>query len=757
MYIGKLNDKLTYLKFSVKKTDTDIVPEATVGNPFKGEKLTCPWHQLVMSGLDFSFEFSGDYFINSIVIFLGNNCAPESIRLYTGDKLRVLDKYQAETGKTITEKKIILSLDEKINSFTLTLDSAFNDVEIENIDIYGGEFSGISIFPTPKYVKDTGKKIPASTFSTSDCNNWVLFEKFIEKTGCDLRHVNKNAQISVSYVESLNANSYILDIKEDHVSLKYYDPRGLVMGIETFIKLIDKDGFLPVCTIEDEPFCKFRGIHLYLPSEEDVEFYKRLVKYMLSPLGYNYIIMEICGAMEFKTHPEINEKYVEANEKYKQGIWPKLPHGSVGGGKIVSQATIRRFCKYTREFGIEIIPEIQSLGHVQFMTLAHPEIAEIPADKKEEEITDERLADIPPDEFYAHSFCPSNEKSYEILFDLMDEIIGTFDPREYVHMGHDEIYQIGVCPICSKKDPADIYVKDVTRLHNFLRERGLKMMLWADMLQPVSAYKTVSAIDRIPKDIILLDFIWYFHMDKNIEQNLVEKGFRVAIGNLYSSHFPRFEERIRNNLWGGQISAWVQTNEKILQKEGKLYDFIYTAQMLWSESYTERARFSYDRMIRALIPDMRNKIQDVTFNEKETVLHKGTASSLNLSVNKKCESIIFTHAMNYLIARVPWSDPEEIGFYEIKYTDGTVENIPIINGGNIYYIGRRQNLPLQNGYYRHNGYVGVWTSDEIHDPISGTTFYRYQWKNPHPEKEVESISLKDETTMILINEVGITE
>ena len=66
-------------------------------------------------------------------------------------------------------------------------------------------------------------------------------------------------------------------------------------------------------------------------------------------------------------------------------------------------------------------------------------------------------------------------------------------------------------------------------------------------------------------------------------------------------------------------------------------------------------------------------------------------------------------------------------------------------------------MPLENGYYRHNGYVGVWTSDEIHDPISGTTFYRYQWKNPHPEKEVETVSLKDATTMILINEVAVTE
>ena len=37
------------------------------------------------------------------------------------------------------------------------------------------------------------------------------------------------------------------------------------------------------------------------------------------------------------------------------------------------------------------------------------------------------------------------------VLDMLDEIIEVIQPREYVHMGHDEVYGIGICPICGKE------------------------------------------------------------------------------------------------------------------------------------------------------------------------------------------------------------------------------------------------------------------------------------------------------------------
>jgi hexosaminidase len=307
-------------------------------------------------------------------------------------------------------------------------------------------------------------------------------------------------------------------------------------------------------------------------------------------------------------------------------------------------------------------------------------------------------------------------------------------------MGHDEVYQIGVCPICSQKDPADLYYNDVMRLYNFLKKKNLKMMIWSDMVNCASAYKTVPALDRLPKDIILLDFIWYFHTSKDIETNLTSKDFNVIIGNLYSSYFPRYESRIRNEkVMGGEVSAWTKTTEYCLQREGKFYDIIYTAQMLWSENYLEACRTSYDRVIRPIITKMRNKIQGVKDFAHTFTLFDGFTDTIDLSVNKTFDAISFTHTANNLISKTPWEDGEKLGFYSISYSDGTSIEIPLLNGQNIYYKGVRQNAPIVNGYFRHTGYVGTWATDEV--LIENKTFYKLLWLNPTPEKEIKTVTL----------------
>ncbi len=706
MYIGASQ----FAEFSVTKWD---------GTSLESTSIFCPWYEVVSSGIYVKAKTELKI-ITSVKIQLGENFAPTKILLLDSNKEKVITSYCGETGKAITEKEITLTLDEDISEFVLSFDSNFTDVDIRSIEIFGADLSGTVLFPTPEKMEETGRFFDVSAL------------KITKKTD-----------------ENIKANGYTLTVSEKEIIICASDERGFSLADST-VKKLTKNGKIPEIKIYDNPFCSFRGVHLYLPALHQMDFAKKLVENIIAPMGYNHLIIEICGAMEFETHPEINEKYVEANEKYNQGIWPKLPHGTVGGGTIVKKEDIRDFCAFVRSFGIKIIPEIQSLGHVQFMTLAHPEIAEIPKDKKETDATDARLADVPPDEFYAHSFCPSNERSYEILFDLMNEIIDTFEPEEFVHMGHDEIYQIGVCPVCSQKDPADIYVEDILKLHGFLKEKGLKMMIWGDMLQPVTAYKTVSAIDRIPKDIVLLDFIWYFHTDKDIEKNLTSKGFDVIIGNLYSSHFPRFEKRIRGEkIHGGQISAWVQTNEESLQREGKLYDFIYTAQMLWSESYSKNCRYVYDRIIRNMIPSLRATIQGTKEFEPSKNFFRGFAKELDIKVNSLAQTISFTHATDDLIPRTPWAEGKNIGFYKVTYADNTSVEIPLISSLNIFYSGRRQNAPFENGYYRHNGYMGSWATDEVR--VCDKVYYRYLWQNPHPEKEIAKITLNASAKITIID------
>ncbi len=761
MYIGNLNGRLTSLEWRVERTGGGAVRLKRSGDPFLGEKLAVAWQELAPAGLDLHFQYSGNVWLNRIVLRFGSRCAPTSVCLYDQDGQTLLDSYHGETGRPISIDTVALSVEGQRTGFVIRIETDLSDIILEGIDLCGAELSGeeVRVYPIPASISLDGESFPVSTYTTVSAEGElaaqaaaILREKWAELTSMELSEAEE-ATIRLLYDEDYDESAYHLAVSEDIIEIEAGDLRGFVQGVETLCKLIE-DGEVEGCAVDDAPFCAFRGVHLYLPAPDQMDFAKRLIKYLLSPMGYNHIIMEVAGAMRFESHPEINEAFLEANRRAAAGEWPDFPHGDVGGGRVVEQEAVRELCDYARRFGIEIIPEVQSLSHVQFFTQAHPELAERAAEDPIYEETDERVADLPPSEFYAHCYCPGKPESYEILFDLIDEVVEVFRPAQYVHIGHDEVYRIGVCPLCRERDPADLFAEDVICIHDYLSSLGLKTMMWADMLQPVTKYKTPSAISMLPRDIVLLDFIWYFHTDKDIEDNLLSRDYSVIMGNLYSSHYPRYESRIRKNgMLGGEVSAWVATDQESLAREGKLYDMLYTAGMLWSESYTSHARYSYDRILSRLLPRLREEVSGVCYpslcDHRERVLHDGgefapdcPECGLDIEVGKCYDSLIFEHTATAARHRIPWKPFEVMGEYTVSYEDGEQVKIPLRYGGNIAYYGRRHHAPLTHPYFRHNGYLTAWETDAIEERGETgqiITIYRYEWINPRPDVAVESI------------------
>lgn len=777
MYIGVLNEKYTSIQTKYYKKNLKKVPKAEMdGNPFLGEPLQIKFDELTSNGIDLFVNLSEAYYVNNVVIYFGEKSAPHGIALFDSKKEKCYSEHRAETGENITKKVVPLSAECELKDFVIEFDSDFSNVFIDKIEIYGADFEGEKLLPVPaEFVKKDGEipveLLSTASFATEDGEAaYCIFSEKLERLfGVDCQP-DESGFVRFLYDEKEKKNGYSLCIEADHATVSASDRKGLVQGAETLIKLA-RDGKVPLCRITDAPFCEFRGVHLFLPAEEQMDFTKRLIRDILSPMGYNFIIMQFSAAMELEKHPEINESFLDVIQKMKSGEWPTFPHNSVGGGKLVSKDSVRDLVAYSREFGIEIVPEIQSLGHVQYITLSHPEIAEIP-DVEENEVIDERVADVRPKTFYKHSACPSNPKTYEILFDICDEIIDVVQPKEYVHMGHDEVYEIGVCPICKTKDPAELLANDLNLIHDYLAKKGLKMMIWADMLQNCTKYLTSPAIHKIPKDILMLDFIWYFHLNKDIENFLLENGFEVLFGNMYSSHFPRYESRIRkDHVRGGQLSGWVKTAEYELGREGKLYDFIYTGLMLWSEQYSSYNRFAYDRIISEMIPEIRANIRDEASpfydaETKKTVIKDATVLSTkampdqtSFAVDGAYTSLVFRHASSDFLRRICWVANEKIASYKVCYEDGTTEEIPLCYGDNICHWDRRQNEPFAAKYYRHNGYCATWfvDSERVETDLGKEgTVYTYEWINPSPEKVIKNVVLEltpDVDSGVLVHQI----
>ncbi len=772
MKIGLLNELLSDISCKVS------MPCEKCGNPAKNEAVIIKWDVVRNASAELCLDLSEACFVDRAEVLLGEKTDLTKITLC--DDKNTLYTHSAETGKTITDKSVILEAGSLTNTLTLSFTSDFSDVEILSVKLYGAAMDQKDVFPTPDSISFDVKMLPVSFFDTFSADSddgksagAILSEKYAEITNVTLSESN-DGKVKFVTDSSVKKEGFTLDVSENGAVIAANDLRGFVMGVETFVKLCDRD-VVHIAKVEDAPAYAFRGVHLFLPAESEMDFAKRLVKYVISPMGYNNIIIEVAGGMRFESHPEINEAVIHANKMNSEGKWPMFPHAGVAGRGCVEKETVRDFVKFVRSFGIDVIPEVQSLGHVQFMTLAHPEIAEI--EEVEEKLNiDTRDEDARPETFYKHSYCPSNPKSYEILFDLIDEIVDVFCPNEYVHMGHDEVYQIGVCPVCKKRDAAQIYYEDVMKIYNHLKAKGLKMMIWSDMINPASHYATRPAIDMLPKDILMLDFIWYFHLDKDIETNLLDKGYTVAIGNLYSSHYPRFETRIRREgMIGGQISAWVQTCESSLQREGKLYDFLMTAEMLWSDSYRREYTLCYDRMIKAMMPKIRENLKGVKYPSlKDDAVFETIAQSdidfppkaevsnnVDIAVDGDYKSLIFSHTELKKLTRLPWQGYDVTGKYVLTYSDGSTEEIEITNNGIIGYWNRRQNEALLHPLYRHTGYTSTYYTDSTEfKTADGENVCIYKYEHILPEgKKLVNVKLvqseKFDTDIFLLKLEGV--
>ena len=790
------------------------------------------WRGLTLldQGVDIQIDLASPAFVDRVVVRMAEGSVVAAAQVLVSDDGKTFDAAGSADGGVagaIAAECIEIPVSVAASSVVLRLHANFGNIAIDGVEMFGCAFDQPVVYPQPRDARfgaASGSvalkaiKGIAIAEGASDDTRFAaeyLAGKIAEDFGVDLEVVEASGKrVPAGHLamgtpremkklgrhkgRAPKAEGYRLEVARKAASLVARDRRGLSYGAETILALLrgamDEPG-LPACVIDDDPAMAIRGVHIGVPPREEIDFVKRLIRHVLVPMRYNTIFLEIAAGMRYDSHPEINEAWEEVNRRAKRGEAPKVAHGNmISGGSYLTKDEVRDLVDYARAHGIEVIPEVQSLSHVQFLTIAYPEIAEIPAkvEKKKGELNlskeDER-----PARKYPHCYCALSEKAYEIQYDLIDEIVEVVRPSEFVHMGHDEVYEIGVCEKCRDHDPAELFALHVNRMHEYLAKKGLRMMIWADMLHTCTRYKTPPAIDMIPKDIVLLDFIWYFHLDKDIEPHLLDHGFQVVMGNMYSSHYPRYEARRKQKgVIGAEVSTWLREDEYTLGFEGKIYDFLYSAQMIWSEEYREALRQTYDRILTSMIPRIREKLRGQPFpslaaDAKFTPLALGKAadaapvpveleeatqelrgvpfktgralavqsgkvrdafypSRAEVAVNRKADSLVFLHASEGNAPRVPWAGLTAIAEYVVEYADGKKVRVPVEYAGNIAPWNRRHAEPMPHPMYRHEGYIGTYLADPFlraKTPSGGdVTLMGYEWLNPQPEKKIAKVTLR---------------
>lgn len=433
-----------------------------------------------------------------------------------------------------------------------------------------------------------------------------------------------------SGVEGHGPEAYLLRTAGNIALVAGNGDRGAFYGFQSLRQLfVNEDGQLRFrgVQIRDWPDKPFRGIYLFLPGRDHIQFFKRFVRDFMALNKYNTLIMEMNACMRLDTHPELNSGWVQfaRDVNYSCRNYPRQPfhdmeqnssHQDVADGGFLEKEEVADLARWVRKHHIELVPVLPSFTHSYYLLTDHRDLAAVPQDK------------------WPDIYCPVNPKSYSLVFEVYDEFIDVLQPTS-VHIGHDELFlPVDVSPQCNDKEIGELFGEDVNKIHHYLASKGIKTQLWGDMLlQSVRGtglqkrtapdgwtyYSpgglTSEQVDRlIPKDCLIYNWFWRDDpgQKSSAEDNeaLLDKmGFQQIFGN-FETDIEHYEtRRKRPSLLGGAPSAWFATDEVGFGKE-LMSDFLGCSNILWTGRVIDGKTLS--ARVQSMLPAIRARFSGTT-------------------------------------------------------------------------------------------------------------------------------------------------
>jgi len=197
------------------------------------------------------------------------------------------------------------------------------------------------------------------------------------------------------------------------------------------------------------------------------EFYFDLLP-QLAAWGYNTILWHFSDdegfALKLDSRPQIASPYA------------------------FSKSQTARFIRSAAQHGIDVIPELESLGHSLAIT-GLPQYAHL----------------FDGDPYDHNAICPSHRQTLPLLRPMIEEVAALF-PSPYFHAGLDEIDLSG-CPRCARrsrgKPDAHVLAEHIKAIRQIVIGCGKRMMMWADTVE-----KHPRLLKVLPKDILMLH--WHY-------------------------------------------------------------------------------------------------------------------------------------------------------------------------------------------------------------------------------------------------------
>ncbi len=180
-------------------------------------------------------------------------------------------------------------------------------------------------------------------------------------------------------------------------------------------------------------------------------------------LGYTHILLEIEDKFRYRNHPALAHPDAFDHAAYHQLIdgW--------------------------RNIGLDVVPLCQTLGHAESV-VGKPEYAHL---REQSEVTDQ--------------YDPTSEAVRNFLIELLDELIEILQPGEFFHIGGDETWSLGKSErlrlLVETIGIGGLYARHMRPLLEHIRDRGLRPLIWADMI-----LTHPEILPKIPKWVVMMDW-----------------------------------------------------------------------------------------------------------------------------------------------------------------------------------------------------------------------------------------------------------
>lgn len=326
---------------------------------------------------------------------------------------------------------------------------------------------------------------------------------------------------------------------------------GLRYGVETLSQMVRRS--IPACDVTDAPDLERRGLLIDVSRGKvpTLETLKGIVDLMVR-LKLNLLMLYTEHTFRFRRHPLI--------------------------GKDASPMTaseVRELDAYTAERHVELVPTLQSLGHMhQLLKIkGYQHLAE-----------SERC----------WSISPALEETYQLLEDLYAEYLGNFR-SPWFNANCDEPVDLGKGqskPWAEREGRGAVYRTHLERVEALARSFGKSTMVWGDVV-----HEHPEQISLLSRDLLLLD--WWYEADHDFRRvRVFEKHgipFMVCPGtSSWNALFPRVDNAIANikghadagKKYGarGLVNTDWGDNGHYNLLGNSLFGFAWGAQTSWSTS-----------------------------------------------------------------------------------------------------------------------------------------------------------------------------